>query len=108
MHCLGFALTLKPGAYDGYKRAHDEIWPDLAKGMHENGVSMAIYRDGDRLYVFACATSEEHWDQSREDPLLAKWNNYMTEFLETDENGRIALTILAPAFSFGDFKRAEL
>jgi len=33
MYTIGLALTLRPGKYDGYKRAHDELWPELAEGM---------------------------------------------------------------------------
>ena len=58
MFTMGLGLTLRPGAYEGYKRAHDELWPELAEGMRANEVSMAIYRDGNRLFVFAAAPSE--------------------------------------------------
>ncbi len=104
MHTIGLALTLRPGKYPDYKRAHDELWPELAKGMRENDVSMAIYRDGDRLFVFAAAPSEAHWNRSRQDPILAKWDKSMTEFLETDSAGNLAFTLLPKAFGFGEFR----
>ena len=104
MFCLGLAMTLRPGAYEQYKLAHDQLWPELADGMRANGVSMAIYRDGDRLFLFAAAPSEAHWDRSREDPVLAKWDGRMTEFLETDARGRVAFTALPKAFGFGEFR----
>jgi L-rhamnose mutarotase len=104
MYCLGLGLTLRSGAYDEYKRAHDELWPELAEGMRANDVSMAIYRDGNRLFVFAAAPSELHWQRSREDPILAKWDQRMTELLETDNHGNLAFTVLEKAFEFGDFR----
>ena len=104
MYTIGLALTLRPGKYDGYERAHDELWPELAEGMRANDVNMAIYRDADRLFVFAAAPSEEHWHRSRQDPILAKWDKSMTEFLETDSQGQLAFTILTKAFGFGEFK----
>jgi L-rhamnose mutarotase len=104
MYTIGLALSLRPGAYEGYKRAHDALWPELAEGMRANQVSMAIYRDGDRLFVFAAAPSEEHWQRSRKDPILDRWDKSMTEFLETDAAGRLAFTILPKAFGFGDFR----
>ena len=104
MYTIGLALTLRPGKYDGYKQAHDNLWPELAKGMRENNVGMAIYRDGDRLFVFAAAPSEQHWNRSRQDPILAKWDQTMTEFLETDPAGNLAFTLLPKAFGFGEFK----
>jgi L-rhamnose mutarotase len=104
MYTIGLALTLRPGKYDGYKQAHDQLWPELAAGMRANDVNMAIYRDADRLFVFAAAPSEAHWDRSRQDPILAKWDQSMTEYLETDEAGKLAFKLLPKAFGFGEFK----
>ena len=96
-------MTLRPGAYQDYKTAHDQLWPDLAAGMTENKVSMAIYRDGDRLFLFASAPDRAHWERSRNDPALARWDALMAKLLESDAEGRIAFTILPKAFGFGDF-----
>ena len=104
MYTIGLALTLRPEKYDDYKKAHDELWPELAKGMSVNDVSMAIYRDGDRLFLFAAAPSEAHWQRSRQDPILAEWDNVMTELLETDSADRLAFTLLPKAFGFGEFR----
>ena len=103
MFCIGLAMTLRPGTYARYKAAHDGLWPELSAGMRANQVSMAIYRDGDRLFLFAAAPSESHWQRSREDPILSKWDARMTELLETDAQGRIAFTLLPKAFGFGEF-----
>ena len=103
MYMIGLALTLKPGAYDGYKKAHDELWPELAKGMRENGVNMAIYRDGQRLFLFATAPDPKSWERSREDPVLDDWNREMAKYLETDQDGRLAIQPLTKAFGFGEF-----
>jgi L-rhamnose mutarotase len=104
MFHLGLAMRLRPGAYEDYKQAHDQIWPELTAGMHANQVSMAIYRDGDRLFLFAAAPSQAHWERSRQDTVLARWDARMTEFLETDAQGRIAFTLLPKAFGFGEFR----
>ncbi len=104
MYSLGLAMTLRHGAYEKYKLAHDQLWPELAAGMRANQVSMAIYRDGDRLFLFASAPTEAHWHRSRQDPILAKWDALMTALLETDPSGHIAFTVLPKAFGFGDFQ----
>ena len=103
MYMIGLALALKPGAYEGYKKAHDELWPELAKGMRENGVNMAIYRDGQRLFLFATAPDAKSWERSREDPILDDWNREMARYLETDQDGRLAIGPLTKAFGFGEF-----
>jgi L-rhamnose mutarotase len=104
MYTIGLALTLRPGAYEGYKRAHDELWPELAAGMRANQISMAIYRDGDRLFVFAAAPSEAQWAESRKDTVLSRWDAEMAKYLETGADGRLAFTPLQKAFGFGEFQ----
>src|SRR6476469_8227727 len=94
MFTLGLAMKLRPGSYGAYKLAHDQLWPELARGMRENQVSMAIYRDGDQLFLFAAAPSDDHWHRSRQDPILARWDKEMTNFLKTDAQGNIAFTVL--------------
>jgi L-rhamnose mutarotase len=103
MFTLGLSMKLRPGGYEAYKLAHDRLWPELAAGMRANQVSMVIYRDGDRLFLFAAAPSVAHWEQSRRDPVLARWDARMTEFLETNEQGPIAFSVLTKTFGFGDF-----
>lgn len=103
MFTLGLSMKLRPGAYERYKLAHDQLWPELAAGMRENQVSMAIYHNGDRLFLFAAAPSEAHWLQSRKDPVLTRWDARMTEFLETNEQGTIAFMVLPKTFGFGEF-----
>jgi L-rhamnose mutarotase len=107
MFSLGLTMTLRPGAYERYKLAHDQLWLELAEGMRTNEISMAIYHEGDRLFLFAAAPSEAHWQRSRQDPVLARWDARMTELLETNEEGRIAFTILPKVFGFGDFSLVE-
>src|SRR6476620_10493156 len=104
MFTLGLAMTLRAGAYEKYKLAHDRLWPELAKGMRENEVSMAIYRDGDRLFLFALAPTEEHWNRSRKDPVLARWDEQIAKLVETNGHGKIAFTVLPRAFGFGQFQ----
>ena len=104
MHTIGLKLTLKLGCYEGYKAAHDQLWPEIAEGMTRCGVSMAIYRDGQSLFLFATAATEDDWLRSRQDSILEEWNATMTNFLETDDSGGIAFTELNKAFGFGSFQ----
>ena len=66
MYSIGLSMQLKPGSYEGYKEAHDNLWPEIAKSMDDNSVSMSIYRLGDRLFLHAVAPSEADWLKSRE------------------------------------------
>jgi len=72
--------------------------------MSENQVSMAIFHEEGRLFVFATAPSEAHWERSRQVPMLAQWDAMMTGFLESDSPGKIAFQHPEKVFGFGDFK----
>ena len=103
MYSIGSVMRLKPGGYTGYKRAHDEIWPDLADVISAAGVSMAIYKHGDLLFVHGIAPTEKDWHAVRGD-VVDRWQAWMTEFHETDESGSSVVTPLEESFSFGVFR----
>ncbi len=96
-------MKLRPGGYAGYKKAHDEIWPELAELIASAGVSMAIYKHGDLLFVHGVAPTEADW-LSVKGEVVDRWHVWMTEFLETDESGKSAVTQLEESFAFGVFK----
>ena len=104
MHCIGLALKLKPGAYEEYKRRHDELWPELAQMMSDNGISMTIYRFNEYLFVHGVAETPEAWDRCDQDPVTSRWNKYMADVLETDNDGNIVVHSLPLAFAFGQYK----
>jgi L-rhamnose mutarotase len=104
MFSIGLATTLRPGAYDEYKKAHDDLWPEVAQGMAENDVSMAIYRFGDNLILHATAPTEEAWNKSAAVAIMPKWFEHMAKLLETNDDGEIIFENLTEAFAFGTFK----
>ena len=103
MFSYGMAMKLRPGAYDEYKKAHDDPWPSLAAQMHKQQISMAIYKLGDNLIVHAVAPTEALWQASRQGPELDRWHEYMATLLETDDEGSIIFEELPRAFVFGMF-----
>ena len=104
MFSIGYVMRLKPGQYEGYKEAHDNLWPKIAESMSDNNVSMSIYKHEDLLFLHAVAPTEEEWDRSREHPDLPRWAEFMGEFLDRDEAGEIFFSELPEAFAFGTFK----
>ena len=104
MFTLALTMRLKPGCLEGYRAAHDALWPEIARSMSENEVSMAIFHEDGRLFVFATAPSEAHWERSRQEPSLARWDAMMTGFLESDVPGKIAFKHPDKVFGFGEFK----
>lgn len=104
MYTIGLAMKLKPGCYERYKEAHDNLWPAIAESMSRNQVNMVIYRFGENLILVATAPTESDWERSREDPALPDWQTAMTELLADDGEGNIVFEPLEAAFRFGDFK----
>ena len=104
MYSTGQTYQLKPGFYDRYKKAHDELWPEIADSMSVNDVSMAIFKFNENLIIHACAPTEEDWNNSRDVPILEKWFEYMSTLLVTDDSGDIIFEDLPEAFAFGIFK----
>ncbi len=98
---IGQVLKLKPGCYDEYKRRHDDLWPELSEAMAANGLSMIVYRFDDYLFVHGTAPSNEAWDEMAAHPVTPRWNQFMTDVLETDDRGNLIRQVLPPAFAFG-------
>ena len=104
MFTIFLSMGLKPGRLEAYQKAHDNLWPEIARSMKDNQVNMAIYHEGGRLFVFASAPSEAHWQRSRQVPALERWDALMTEFVEPGSPGKIAFASLKKVFGFGQFK----
>ena len=101
---ISMVLQLRTGCLEAYRNAHDQIWPELAESMRENDVSMAIFHYEGRLFVFATASSQEHWERSRTAPVLAEWNRRMTEYLYTTGDEEIDVRFPEQVFGFGVFE----
>jgi L-rhamnose mutarotase len=97
-------MRLKPGCLAGYRQAHEALWPEIERSMRENQVSMAIYHEAERLFLFATAPDEAAWQRSRQEPALERWNVCMTEFLEAVQPGKIDFCQPEKVFGFGEFR----
>ncbi len=104
MFHIFLTMRLKPGCLAAYRKAHEALWPEIDRSMRENQVSMAIYHEEGRLSVFAIAPDEAHWERSRQEPALERWDACMTEFLEAAQPGKIAFHRPEQVFGFGEFK----
>ena len=103
MYSTASTFQLKPGFYDAYKKAHDELWPELVEAFRESGVSMLIYHFEGRLFLYATAPSEEHMQRSHPPGVAEKWSAYMASMMICDESGQAIVEDLEPAFLFGQF-----
>ena len=105
MYSIGQTYQLKPGFYNQYKKAHDELWPELAEAMTVQEVNMVIFRYGDRLFLYATAPSKEQFEQAEfANPRAQEWQEFMATMMITDESGKTIVEEMDIAFSFGAFK----
>ncbi|MBT5057201.1 MAG: L-rhamnose mutarotase [Gemmatimonadetes bacterium] len=103
MYTTASTFKLKPGCYAEYKKAHDELWPELAQSFRQHDISMVIHYYEDRLFLFATAPSEQHMEDSHPKEIGAKWHAYMATLMVTDESGESIVEDLEQAFAFGAF-----
>ena len=96
-------FKLKPGCYAEYKKAHAELWPEIASPMRDGGVAMIIYHYKRRLFLHAEAPSREAFEHSQTEPDVARWHTYMATLMETDAEGKSVVEELDVAFGFGRF-----
>ena len=104
MYSMSMTFKLKPGCYPEYKKAHDELWPEMVEAMSAKEVNMVIHHYQDRLFLYATAPSREHMESSHQGPVAERWGEYMATLMETDEEGKAIVEDLEQAFVFGAFK----
>lgn len=79
-----WVMKLKPGMEAEYKRRHDEIWPELADLIREQGIrTYSIYRYG--LILFAYLERDEAPDPKASiEQVVWQWWEYMAPLMETN------------------------
>jgi len=96
MERLALCFRAKPEKLAEYRKAHDEIWPEITQNLKEAGCrEMTIFLRGNHMFLFALIENMEEFNRIRsEEPAVAKWNAYMDELLEApyddDESGAFA------------------
>ena len=86
----GFAMQLKPGVRDEYKRRHDEIWPELVQLLEQVGIrDYVIYLDPRTDTLFAAQKLIEHNGASTlpQTEVMRRWWNHMADLMETNPDG---------------------
>ena len=104
MYQMAQTFKLLPGRYAEYRKAHDELWPELAAAMQACGVNMVIYHYRDRLFLYATAPSREAFERSHQGPVAARWAAHMASMMETHPDGTAIVEELEQAFAFGAFR----
>ena len=82
---------LRDGMQEEYKRRHDEIWPEMKAMMEKSGLqNYSIWNLGNRLIeYFETSDLEKSSAIIHDDPIKAKWDEYMSDILIRPEGGSL-------------------
>lgn len=85
-------LRLKPSvqAIELYKKAHDEIWPEIVEGIKAVGItSMELYRYGYDMVMIMELPDNINVEQAMSDlsklPRQDEWENFVGQYQECKE-----------------------
>ncbi len=90
MKRTAFAMQLKPGVRDEYRKRHDEIWPELVSLLESAGIrDYGIYLDPrtDTLYASQKLTEHNTNASLPETEVMQRWWGYMADLMETNPDG---------------------
>lgn len=86
MNRVAFKMKLKPGFLAEYKKRHDEIWPELAALLKENGIndySIFIDETTNELFAVQKLSGKSSQDLGKTE-IVQKWWAYMSDIMETN------------------------
>jgi L-rhamnose mutarotase len=89
MKRVAFRMKLLPGHEAEYKKRHDEIWPDLAELLKNEGISdYAIYLDRSTLSLFGVLKipDTKNLDNLPGKAVMQRWWAYMADIMETNSD----------------------
>lgn len=96
MSKIAFKMKLKAGAKVEYQKRHDEIWPELAVLLKQNGISdYSIFLDEETNTLFAVQQQDgaSSQDLGRTE-IVQKWWAYMADIMETNpDNSPVSIKL---------------
>lgn len=87
MKRLAFKMYLNEGMKEEYKKRHDEIWPELAKLLKDNGVSeYSIFLDEETniLFAFQKVSGDGGSQDLGKTEIVQKWWAYMKDIMKSN------------------------
>lgn len=93
-----WVLEVRPGYEEEYKKRHDEIWPEMLDAVRKAGISnYNIFRHGLTLFgYFETDDLEATKAVLADDPINAKWGQWMGPIMKIDIDERTQFPFLLP------------
>lgn len=82
-----YTMKLKPGFAAEYKKRHDELWPELARALHNAGVAdFSIFLDDTTLTLFAVRKlgNQAEFTKLPQLPIVRKWWDSVAPLMEVN------------------------
>ncbi len=80
-----FALHLKPGAADEYRRRHDAIWPELVALQHASGIlryEIYLHESTGLLFAYIERRVDHRMDNFPNSEVWRRWQACMSGLIE--------------------------
>lgn len=82
---VAFALHLKPGAADEYRRRHDAIWPELVALQRESGIlryEIHLHEPTGLLFAHIERRAGHRMDDFPKSDVWRRWQAHMSDLIE--------------------------
>jgi len=103
MKRYAFVFKIKPGLKKEYQKAHDEIWPDMARAINDSGINnYSIYfRDDGTLFAYLEAKDpEKAFAYLAKQEVNGRWQKAMDRYFVKKDTGTLGpeMTVLEEVF----------
>jgi len=87
-YCKTLTLEENPELIAEYKEVHQQVWPEISKGMREVGIlDMEIYIHDNHLFMIMDTLADFDHEQAMKElaqkPRQAEWEAYVSKFQQT-------------------------
>lgn len=89
MKRYAFVFRIKPEMKAQYKKDHDEIWPDMAKAIHESGMnnySIFFRGDGTLFAYLEAEDPEKSFAYIGEQEVNERWQKAMDRYFIKEDS----------------------
>ena len=96
---VAFAMRLRAGQADEYRRRHDALFPELATLLADSGIEdYSIHLDPDSLTLFGVLwrRRDHAMDALPDHPVMRRWWAHMADIMDTNPDGSPVAVPLVP------------
>ena len=94
-----FAMRLKPGGLEEYRRHHAEIWAELVAEIERQGIGqITIFEDDPQLFLYSEITDEDAWDRLWHSEVHDRWGEIMNPLMVFNDEGIVDSSELREVF----------